>query len=760
MWVALILLAGSLFGQADAVADHAAAAAAATSRGDFGSAEAHNRAIVKLDPRLAEAHINLGLSLFSQRKYIDAVTAFHAGLERKPELWNGWLFLGIAELNRNRLEQAVPPLEKYTAARGSDHQGHYYLGLALLGLERFREAEAALGRARELDRNNVDVLYHLAQSYLGQARAGRDRDRLQQAYEDSLRRIAAVDPSSIRLAQLRAGYHQALGETAKARAELETIVARGARVRGLRYTLGCLYIESRDYEKAVAELEAELRLDAPWPRTHLQLGHAYVELGKVEKALPALEAAREAEPANGTVWFELGRAHSAAHAGGPAIEAFRKAIALGDRRSNVYYRLAIALRQTGQGAEAQQAMAESERLRKSEDGGAAPPNPDASIETGVRALNEGRYQEAAQLFEQLWGVSPLCQVPFYLGLARQRLNDGNGAIVAFRGATECAPGLTQAHLALAGEYAAKGDENRALGEYEQVLGRTPENAAAMRAAAALYLRHELNEKAVAVLERLTEAEPGDVRAKADLGAAYAATSAPAKAEHQFRAALRLNPLFPSALVGLGNLILKSGNASAALEPLERAVKLAPVSFEARYVLAAAYEQLGRKADALAQLEAVEVKDPDGYYRLARLYGETGRTADRQLALARFSEKKAELSRRQEAEREITRLVSQAGTLVQRNELGDAAKLLEKAVQLQPLHDGNLFRLAGLYYDLKEFQRAQPLIDQAIQLAPAEWSYHLLAGLNQKASGNEAASRQSFETARRLNHEAPVPDARH
>jgi tetratricopeptide (TPR) repeat protein len=364
----VLLLLAALLAQDQEIARHAAAASAAMQAGDYAGAERHNRAIVRLAPDLAEARSNLGLSCFLQKKYKDAVQAFESGLDRKPDMANAWLFLGLSQFHLNRLSLAAPPLRRYVEMRPDDFQGRYFLGLCLLGLERYRDAEHSLREALNLDRASIDALYHLAQSLAGQARREPSRsETLWPAYEAAVREIAAIDPDSYRIGQLKAGYYEASGEKKKAIEELERLLARGAAARGLHYSLGCLYTESGLYEKALGEFQAELRLDSPDPRTHLQLGHVYLALRKPAEAQSALERALEMEPeSGGLIWVEVGRAHMMQEEPLQAVEAFEKAIGAGRRTSSVYYQLAMAYRKAGRPEKYREVLAISERMRDAE----------------------------------------------------------------------------------------------------------------------------------------------------------------------------------------------------------------------------------------------------------------------------------------------------------------------------------------------------------------------------------------------------------
>ncbi len=352
----------------DRVARLANSASEAMQAGNYRAAEKDNREIIRLQPKLPEARVNLGLSLFLQHDYENAIRAFAEGLRLKPAMANAWLFTGISQFNLNRPREALGALAKFTAEHPDDLQGQYFSGLAHLSLEQYPEATTALLAARAVDPRNVDVLYHLAQSYIGQARRNPSRvDSLARLYEDVVRQIGALDPGSFRIAQLRAGYFEATGAKAEAIGELEALLQRDPRVRGLHYTLGCLYAESRQYDKALEQFDKEMSLDAPYPRTYFQLGHVYVALEKPAQALPLLQKAIQVEPENAKlVWVDIGRAYRLMNDPRKASVSFEKAIALGERNASVYYQLSMAARSAGDAQLSREALAMSQRLRGEE----------------------------------------------------------------------------------------------------------------------------------------------------------------------------------------------------------------------------------------------------------------------------------------------------------------------------------------------------------------------------------------------------------
>lgn len=364
----LLLGALCLYAQDDELARHAEAAAAAMQSGDYAGAERENRAIVRLQPQLAEAYANLGLSCVPQKRYGEAVHAFETALKLNPNLDNARLFLGISRFKLNEPSSALGPLQNYAAKHPDDFQGQYYLGLSLLSLGRFRQAEDPLHAAFQLDPANTDVLYHLTQSYLGQARQNSARrEEMSRRYRQTVEKIATIDPNSYRLHQLKAAADQADGNENGAIQELESLLQNDPKAVGLHYTLGCLYVSQHRYEDALKQFLDELQMDPPYPRSYLQLGHVYAELQDAKSAIPQLKKALAADPeGRAQAWAELGRAYRMVNQSQASFEAYEKAVALGERNSEIYYQLAMAAKRAGNLQRSREALEISQKLRAGE----------------------------------------------------------------------------------------------------------------------------------------------------------------------------------------------------------------------------------------------------------------------------------------------------------------------------------------------------------------------------------------------------------
>jgi len=379
------------------------------------------------------------------------------------------------------------------------------------------------------------------------------------------------------------------------------------------------------------------------------------------------------------------------------------------------------------------------------------------LEQAKRAFDRGDYAAAARLFEQARLASPSCDILFYLGLAQYRLKQPDAALISFESAAQCDPRSTAAQLAIGEAYAERGNFSEALAAYSRVLSLDPKNREALQGAAGIHLRTKANAKAIELLETLVAEEPKDPGAHADLAAAYAAVGDRVPAARQYQAALNLQPNHASALMGLGNLLLKDGEEDRAVELLQKAAKFASRAYEPRYLLGTAYNRLGRYREALDSLQAaVELgggSESEVYYHLAKAHGGLGHQEKRAEALERFAALTRKVKEDAAAQRRALELIEEAKGQVEGGHLQTALARLEEARESRPADDALLFRLASVNYDLERNDQARSYAQEAIGLKPSEWLYHYLLGLIEKRSRRWSQARTSLETAARLNASA-------
>jgi len=128
--------------------------------------------------------------------------------------------------------------------------------------------------------------------------------------------------------------------------------------------------------------------------------------------------------------------------------------------------------------------------------------------------------------------------------------------------------------------------------------------------------------------KILELDPHNVRAENNLGLIFESSGEPAAAIDAYRRAIawQEQTLRPSEqpYVNLGNLLMEQGQTKEAIEPLEKAVALAPNNAFCRLTLGVYYRKVGQMEGAQRELERATQLEPDNavaHYQLGRLYKE-------------------------------------------------------------------------------------------------------------------------------------------
>ncbi len=128
--------------------------------------------------------------------------------------------------------------------------------------------------------------------------------------------------------------------------------------------------------------------------------------------------------------------------------------------------------------------------------------------------------------------------------------------------------------------------------------------------------------------KILELDPRNVRAENNLGLIFESNGDPAAAIGAYRKAIawQEQSLHPSEqpYVNLGNLLMEQGQIKEAIEPLEKAVALAPNNAFCHMTLGVYYRKAGQMESAQRELVRSTQLEPDNavaHYQLGRVYKE-------------------------------------------------------------------------------------------------------------------------------------------
>src|ERR1700686_3382063 len=120
------------------------------------------RAIVALDPNNVDAHGNLGVLLFFQGAYADAIPQLRAALKMQPSLWKIQALLGMAEKRTGDIRAATGDLEK-AFPKVKEQKIRIDPVMELIDIYsksgEIDKAAATVSVLHELDPTNVEIIY-------------------------------------------------------------------------------------------------------------------------------------------------------------------------------------------------------------------------------------------------------------------------------------------------------------------------------------------------------------------------------------------------------------------------------------------------------------------------------------------------------------------------------------------------------------------------------------------------------------------------
>lgn len=314
-------------------------AIAAHKEGNLNQAEQIYRAILRSQPKHADANHNLGVIAFSLNQFEAAAELFKSALESNPNLEQFWLNYVNALAKADRLKEArqvikrakkkgfdVKRLEKLLspARRSSeiDAEGHFNLGNTLFGLGKPKEAEASYNLAIALKPNYAEAHNNLGVALEALGRANEALANYKKAialtpdYADAhynfgnalvgLGRISEAEVSYERAIALKPDYaeaHNNLGNTLKALFRLKEAKASYSKAIALKpdyaeahNNLGATLTELGLFEEAELSCNRAIALKPDYADAHNNLGITLKELGRLMEAAASYNEAIELKP--------------------------------------------------------------------------------------------------------------------------------------------------------------------------------------------------------------------------------------------------------------------------------------------------------------------------------------------------------------------------------------------------------------------------------------------------------------------------------
>ncbi len=273
----------------------------------------YRRAMV-LKPDLPGLRLNLGLALFKDGQYKEAIEIFTSLLKSQPP----------SSPEKQRLDILI--------------------GMSHYGLGEYAAAVPYLKRAADHDAQNLPLLLTLAHSCL-----------LSKQYPcvlDVYHRMIAQNAESAEADMLVGEALDEMKDTNGATREFRAAVQANPKEPNAHFGLGYLLWTQLQFQEASQEFQAELQNTPDYSKAMLYLADSYIKLNRNDDARPLLEKVLAMEPTNSMCLLDLGIVYAEANRKEDALREFKAVAALTPQDVNVHMWLGRLYRSTGNSREA------------------------------------------------------------------------------------------------------------------------------------------------------------------------------------------------------------------------------------------------------------------------------------------------------------------------------------------------------------------------------------------------------------------------
>jgi tetratricopeptide (TPR) repeat protein len=596
----------------------AAAAAEAMQTGDYGKAEELYSHLVKLMPEVAEAHSNLGLARYYQKKFAAAEPEFRTALRLKPDLFVPNFFLAEVYLKSEKYGDALPLLRRAVKIQPQEPAALRELADDLLALGRENEAVVEYTKLLQQDPKDETALYRIARIYLdlGQKAAHSLKESRYKAYAALV--MAEFTGS-------RPGW-----ETV-AISEYRNAIVSSPQTPGLRLALADLFLKTSKWRECEEVLKDELKIDPQSYEARFKLAEVALLEGNLDSAIRDVDEAAVIRPEffDPLPQFEVVQS---------AEQCSRYYAAIANSSADGFGKAFIAaeLARMSSSAEASssQSVAEKKRDVLTEPIKMRERDPPVTFQSyeqrrtlGLRYIAEKRFETGVRLLMPVkarWQSDPAVRVAVARALFKlQRFEELTQALNGGR------PNEGESLYFLAAGYRQLGI--RAMERLVEVNPQSPELQLFL---GETFTSLKMFKEAKSQYETAITMHPNESRLYFGLGDVHYDMMQFEAAADAYGRAMQMDPSDPRAYIMCGNALVRLHRAAEAIPLGTEALKLNSKSSDAHIMLGRALEQLGQNRDAIGELEQAANADTDGslHYILFNLYRKVGEKERSQQAL--------------------------------------------------------------------------------------------------------------------------------
>jgi tetratricopeptide (TPR) repeat protein len=315
------------------------------------------RAVLTLDPNNVDARGNLGVVMFFQGQYANAIPQLRAALKVKPNLWKIQALLGIAERRTGEIAAGRRDLQE-VFPKVQDKKIRIETGMELVEIYSasgdLDRAAAILSDLRKLDPTNESVLYTAYRIYSDLA-------------AESMLSLSVVNSNSARMHQALAHELAKRGNTAEAIENYRASLKLDPTLPGLHFELAEMLSTlstAEGREEAEKEYKAALQINPFDAQSECRLGDIALQRDDLKEANERYSRATELQPADPEAKIGLAKVLMTMDQPQKAEPLLQQAITLDPTSALAHFRLSTVYRQTGRAADAKHELEEYQKYKE------------------------------------------------------------------------------------------------------------------------------------------------------------------------------------------------------------------------------------------------------------------------------------------------------------------------------------------------------------------------------------------------------------
>jgi len=526
------------------------------------------------------------------------------------------------------------------------------------------------------------------------------------------------------------------GQYREAEIQFQNAIQVDSRFTAAHYKMAQAAMKLSDGSTAVHELMNTIQIDPDQSAARLDLANLMIMAREFTQAKEQLDVLVQKQPSNPDIYLARANYDAGTNNMGGALADIQKALQLDPKRSDAYLNLAV-LQARGQQWDAAEA-----NLKKAVE--LDPKSTNALVTLGNFYQTRGRFPEAEQWFKRGYQSAPDDPSP-RLSLAGLYVaeNKPGQAEDFLRESKKDFPSNSDGYRMLGNFYYSTNQIDKALTEYASLYQDHPKDPLVKKNyIQLLILKDRLNE-ARKLNEEVLTAKPDDQDALIYRGEIEIRGGKGSDAVNTLQAVLKNDPDNAVAHYQMGLAYDQIGNVRGSESEWRDAVRLRPDLVEAHRALAGI--AIGRSdAAALAQEADQIIGDqpaaPDGY--LLRAIADIDRK--------QYSSADDFIRRSLEKEPNNPGAYVQLGNLrVAQNQLGEAQKAYQQALQQDPNSTDALGGILNLYLAAKQADTAIAVAKTQLSKYPRNVGFHIMLGVllmerKHDLTGAEAEFRQATQ----------------